>query len=90
MQEVLYREFVYLWYYFIIQFRQIFRYWILGMAVGSAVSVFAKKKIHGLFQSLPPLSNFLFYMEYMGIIGAMCVAVHYLIAAVQMLKEKMK
>lgn len=52
MQEVLYREFVYLWYYFIIQFRQIFRYWILGMAAGSAVSVFAKKKIHGLFQSL--------------------------------------
>ncbi len=52
MQEVLCREFVYLWYYFIIQFRQIFRYWILGMAVGSAVSVFAKKKIHGIFQSL--------------------------------------
>lgn len=41
-------------------------------------------------QSLPPLSHFLFYMEYMGMIGAMCVAVHYLIAAVQMLKEKMK
>lgn len=41
-------------------------------------------------QSLPPLSHFLFYMEYMGMIGAMCVAVHYLISAVQMLKEKMK
>lgn len=52
MREVLEREFVYLWYYFIIQFRQIFRYWILGMAIGSAVSVFAKKKIHGIFQSL--------------------------------------
>lgn len=52
MREVLDREFVYLWYYFIIQFRQIFRYWILGMAIGSAVSVFAKKKIYGIFQSL--------------------------------------
>lgn len=52
MQEVLYREFVYLWYYFVIQFRQIFKYWILGMAVGSVVSVFAKKKIHGVFHSL--------------------------------------
>lgn len=47
MQEVLYREFVYLWYYFVIQFRQIFKYWILGMAIGSVVSVLAKKKIHG-------------------------------------------
>ena len=36
-------------------------------------------------QSLPPLSDFLFYMEYVGIIGAMCVAVHYLIVAVQKL-----
>lgn len=38
-------------------------------------------------QSLPPLSVLLFCMEYMGIIGAMCVAVHYLIAAVQKLEE---
>lgn len=38
-------------------------------------------------QSLPPLSNFLFYMEYVGIIGAMCIAVHYLIAMVQRLEE---
>ncbi len=52
MQEILHRESVYLWYYFMIQFRQIFRYWLLGMAIGSAVSVFAKKKIHGIFQSL--------------------------------------
>ncbi len=43
------REAVYIWYYFDLQFRQIFWYWVLGMAIGSAVSVFAKERIHGLF-----------------------------------------
>ena len=43
------REAVYLWYYFDLQLRQIFWYWVLGMAIGSAVSVFAKNRIHGLF-----------------------------------------
>lgn len=52
MLDVIYREFVYLWYYFTIQFEQIFRYWVLGMLVGSAVSVFLKDKLHGLFRSL--------------------------------------
>ena len=50
--EVLHREFVYLWYYFDIQFRQIFWYWVLGMAIGSLISVFAKDKIHGLFSRM--------------------------------------
>ena len=49
MIEVLRREIVYIWYYFDLQFRQIFWYWVLGMAIGSAVSVFAKDRIHGLF-----------------------------------------
>lgn len=52
MAEILHREFVYLWYYFELQLRQIVFYWILGMAVGSAVSVFAKDSIHALFRSL--------------------------------------
>ncbi len=47
--SVLHREFVYIWYYFDIQLRQIFWYWVLGMAIGSMVSVFAKNRIHGLF-----------------------------------------
>ena len=38
-----------IWYYFDLQFRQIFRYWVLGMTIGSAVSVFARDRIHGLF-----------------------------------------
>ena len=52
MTEILYREFVYLWYYFELQFRQIAFYWVLGMAIGSAVSVFAKDGIHRMFQNL--------------------------------------
>ncbi len=50
--EVLRREFVYIWYYFDIQFRQIFSYWVLGMVIGSAVSVFAKERIHRLFEGM--------------------------------------
>lgn len=46
------REFIYLWYYFTVQFEQIFLYWILGMVLGSVVSVFAKDRIHGLFRSM--------------------------------------
>ena len=46
------REFIYIWYYFEIQFRQICRYWILGMLIGSFVSVFAKKQIHGVFAGM--------------------------------------
>ena len=49
MLDILRREAVYIWYYFDLQFRQIFWYWVLGMAIGSAVSVFAKDRIHGLF-----------------------------------------
>ncbi len=52
MIEIWYREFVYIWYYFDVQFRQIFWYWILGMAIGSLVSVFAKDKIHALFAGM--------------------------------------
>jgi uncharacterized membrane protein YraQ (UPF0718 family) len=49
MLEIIRREAIYLWYYFDIQFRQIAGYWILGMALGSLVSVFGKEKIHDLF-----------------------------------------
>ncbi len=52
MQEILHREFVYLWYYFTIQFDQIFGYWVLGILLGSVLSVFGKNKIHHLFTAL--------------------------------------
>lgn len=46
--DVLHREFVYLWYYFDVQLRQIFGYWVLG----SCVSVFLKDRIHGVLRSM--------------------------------------
>ena len=49
---VLRREIIYIWYYFEIQFRQIFWYWILGMLIGSLISVFAKDKIHKVFAGM--------------------------------------
>ncbi|WP_342759144.1 permease [Kineothrix sedimenti] len=52
MIDILHREFVYLWYYFSIQLNQIFEYWLLGMVIGSVVSVFGKERIHNLFHSL--------------------------------------
>ena len=52
MLTVLHREVVYLWYYFDIQFRQIFQYWVLGIVIGSVISVFAKDRIHGLFERM--------------------------------------
>lgn len=52
MLEIIQREFVYLWYYFDLQLRQIFIYWMLGMLFGSAVSVFLKERIHNTFRAL--------------------------------------
>lgn len=46
------REFVYVSYYFMVQFRQIAGYWVLGMVIGSFVSVFAKDAIHGAFDRI--------------------------------------
>ena len=50
--SVLRREGVYLWYYFDLQLRQIFLYWVLGIALGSCVSVFLKDRIHGLLRRM--------------------------------------
>ena len=50
--DVLRREAIYLWYYFTVQLEQIFGWWVLGMVIGSAVSVFAKDYIHRAFRAL--------------------------------------
>ncbi len=50
--DVLRREFIYIWYYFTVQLEQIFGWWVFGMLIGSAVSVFAKDAIHRAFRSL--------------------------------------
>ena len=52
MTDILHREFVYIWYYFDVQLRQIFGYWALGIVLGSCVSVFLKDRIHGIFRSM--------------------------------------
>jgi len=50
--SILRREFIYIWYYFELQLLQIFWYWVLGMLIGSFISVFAKGKIHGIFAGM--------------------------------------
>lgn len=52
MLDILYREAVYLWYYFDLQIRQILPYWFLGIVIGSAVSVFGKQRIHNMVTSI--------------------------------------
>lgn len=52
MIDILQREVIYIWYYFELQFRQIFRFWLLGIIIGSVISVFGKQKIHMLFDSM--------------------------------------
>ncbi len=55
MNDIIYifrREFIYLRYYFELQLRQIFWYWVIGIAIGSLISVFAKDGIHGLFRRM--------------------------------------
>ena len=52
MFEIVEREAIYLWYYFVVQFEQIFRFWALGIVLGSVVSVFAKERIHALFAAI--------------------------------------
>ena len=45
MLDILYREFVYISYYFEIQLRQILGWYLFGIAVGSVISVFLKDRI---------------------------------------------
>lgn len=52
MAYALRREFIYIWYYFELQLRQILPYWLLGILIGSFLSVFMANKIHSLIQSL--------------------------------------
>lgn len=52
MPDIVQREFIYLWHYFIIQFEQIYIYWLLGIIFGSIISVFGKNRILKLFTAL--------------------------------------
>ena len=52
MLEIVKREGTYLWFYLSVQLEQLLPYWVLGMMLGSAVSVFLKDRIHDTFRSL--------------------------------------
>lgn len=52
MLKILRRESIYLWYYFELQLRQILPYWLLGILIGSVISVFAGDRIHRAVRSL--------------------------------------
>lgn len=74
--EIIQREAVYLWYYFTLQLRQIFPYWVLGMIIGSVISVFVKDKIHSAFRSLGDkrLGIFgIFIASALGIASPLCM-----------------
>lgn len=76
MIDVLQREFVYLWYYFEVQLEQVFRYWVLGMLIGSAVSVFGKNFIHNLFASISGKKYGVFGIvlaRFLGILSPLCM-----------------
>jgi len=52
MIEIIRRELIYFWYYTSILFNQIAIYWLLGMVLGSLLSVFGKNKLHSIFTAL--------------------------------------
>lgn len=66
MIDVLRREAIYLWYYFSVQLEQIFKYWVLGMLLGSLVSVFLKNRIYSIFRSMGE--------KRLGILGIFCAS----------------
>lgn len=49
---ILRREIIYIWYYFTVQLEQILGWWVLGIVIGSFVSVFAKDSIYRAFRSI--------------------------------------
>lgn len=74
--EVLKRELTYFWYYFDIQFRQIFWYWVVGIIIGSIISVFLKNKIYGMFDRMKDKKLGLFGIipaSLLGIASPLCM-----------------
>ena len=52
MIEIIRRELIYFWFYTSILFNQIAIYWLLGMVMGSLISVFGKDKLNSMFAAL--------------------------------------
>ena len=76
MFEILNREFIYFWYYFTLQFSQIFGYWVAGMLIGSVVSVFFKDKIHGMMRNMRDDGSSLagiVFASLLGVLSPLCM-----------------
>ncbi|MDR2900340.1 MAG: permease [Treponema sp.] len=76
MIEILQRESIYLWYYFSLQCEQILPYWLIGILIGSIISVFGKEKIHAavfLFQEKRLGILGLFFASLIGIASPLCM-----------------
>lgn len=74
--EIIKRELIYLWYYTDVQLRQIFIYWLIGILVGSFISVFAKDKIFSLMSNTNAKKWGLFGIVpacILGIISPLCM-----------------
>ena len=67
--SVLNREFIYVANYFKIQLMQILPYWVLGMVLGSVISVFAKDKIHGAAEKMGQKSGGMIGIVLASILG---------------------
>ena len=76
MWEILEREGIYLWFYFSIQLKQIFLYWVIGIMAGSVISVFAKAKIHAALSRIDDRKWGLFGIfpaSLLGILSPLCM-----------------
>ncbi len=76
MLEIIQRELIYFWYYFTLQLSQIFWYWVLGMIIGSVVSVFFKDKIHALMRNMKGDGSSLagiVFASFLGILSPLCM-----------------
>ncbi len=76
MLEIIQRELIYFWYYFTLQLSQIFWYWVLGMIIGSVVSVFFKDRIHALMRNMKGDGSSLagiIFASFLGILSPLCM-----------------
>ncbi len=76
MWEWIKSQLIYFWYYFDIQIRQIFIYWVIGIIIGSIISVFAKDKIHKLFEKIQNKQLGIlgiFIASVLGILSPLCM-----------------
>ena len=76
MAEIIRREFIYVSYYFLVQLKQIFLFWVIGMVIGSIVSVFFKDKIHGAMRSMKGDGSTIlgiFAASFLGVLSPLCM-----------------